>query len=48
MKKEAAAKKEREKKYKDIMRAHTKKDRKDTYKFLVKHGLTIDEAKDYT
>lgn len=45
---DAADKKARERKYKDVMRQHGKKDRKETYKFLIKHGLTIDEAKDYT
>ena len=44
----ARQKKERELKMKEINKNFDRKDKRDTLRFLVKHGLTIDEAKRYT
>ena len=44
----AARKKERDKKLKDINKNFPRKDKRETHRFLVKHGLTADEAKEYT
>ena len=44
----AAAKKERELKMKEINKNFDRKDKRDTLRFLVKHGLTMEEAKRYT
>ena len=33
---------------KEISKNHDRKDKRDTVRFLMKHGLTIDEAKEYT
>lgn len=43
-----AAKKEREKKMKEINKNFPRKDKRETHRFLQKHGLTADEAKEYT
>lgn len=43
-----AKKKAHDKKLKDINKNFNRKDKKETHKFLTKHGLTSDEAKDYT
>lgn len=43
-----AKKKAHDKKIKDINKNFNRKDKKETHKFLTKHGLTSDEAKDYT
>ena len=47
-KKAAAKKKERQKMMKEISKNFDRKDKRDTHKFLMKHGLTLDEAKEYT
>lgn len=44
----AAKKKEKEKKLKDINKNFNRKDKRETHRFLQKHGLTADEAKEYT
>ena len=45
---EIAKKKEREKKLKEMNKNFNRKDKRETHKFLVKHGLTTDEAREYT
>ena len=45
---EIAKKKEREKKLKEMNKNFNRKDKRDTHKFLMKHGLTLDEAREYT
>lgn len=40
--------KERERKLKEISKNMSRKDKRETYRFLTKHGLTMDEAKEYT
>jgi len=47
-KQEAAKKKDKLKQLKDITKNFDRKDKRETHRFLVKHGLTIDEAKEYT
>ena len=47
-KKEAARKKEKIKQMKEISKNFDRKDKRETHKFLMKHGLTLDEAKEYT
>ena len=42
------AEKERSKKLKEIMKQHKGRDRRATYAFLIKHGLTEKEARSYT
>jgi len=32
----------------EVSKLHGRKDKRETHKFLVKHGLTIEEAKEYT
>ena len=45
---EEAKKKDRERRLKEISKSMSRKDKRETYRFLTKHGLTIDEAKEYT
>ena len=33
---------------KEISKNFDRKDKRETHRFLVKHGLTLDEAKEYT
>ena len=42
-----ANKKEKEKKMKEINKNFPRKDKRVTHRFLMKHGLTAEEAKDY-
>lgn len=44
----AARKKERDKKLKEINKNFNRRDKRETHRFLKKHGLTDDEAKQYT
>ena len=41
-------KKERDAKFKEINKNFARKDKRDTHRFLIKHGLTPEEAKRYT
>ena len=47
-KERAAFEKERKKKLKELSKNFDRKDKKETHKFLMKHGLTKDEAREYT
>ena len=40
--------KDRERKMKELSKNMSRKDKRDTYRFLTKHGLTMEEAKEYT
>ncbi len=40
--------KEFKQKMKDMNKNFNRQDKRDTHKFLMKHGLTLDEAKDYS
>ena len=47
-KQEAAKKKDKVKQMKEISKNFDRKDKRETHRFLMKHGLTLDEAKEYT